>query len=114
MAGRLGCLNSRLARRQDGCTRKQNRLTGDLLKTQIPPRDKCRGGTCPRSRRGDQRGAIVRGKRFLALTAAAGTAAAAATGTAAEDTSAAGSAAVNDDFRGAGLSHGHTISPNPL
>ena len=60
------------------------------------------------------RGAIVRGKRFLALTAAAGTAAAAATGTAAEDASAAGSASVNDDFRDAGLSHGHTISPNPL
>jgi hypothetical protein len=61
----------------------------------------------------------VRGKRFLALTAAAGTAAAAATGaaatattgTAAEDASAAGSAAVNDDC--AGLSHAHTVSPNP-
>jgi hypothetical protein len=47
-------------------------------------------------------------------TSAASTAAAAATGTAAEDTSAAGSAAVNDDFRGAGLSHGLTVSPNPL
>jgi hypothetical protein len=68
----------------------------------------------PRSRRGDQRGAIVTGKRFLALTAATGTAAAAATGAAAEDASAAGSAAVNDDFRGAGLSHGPTLSPNPL
>jgi len=48
----------------------------------------------------------------LALTAATGTAAAAATGTAAEDASAAGSASVNDDY--AGLSHIHTLSPNPL
>jgi len=68
----------------------------------------------PPTRRGDQRGAIVRGKRFLALTAATGTAATAAAGTAAEDASAAGSAAVNDVFCGAGLSHEHTVSPNPV
>ena len=91
------------------------RLPRGSLKTQTPPRAKCRGGiSAPRFRRVDQRGAIVRRKRFLALTAATGTAAAATAGTAAEDASAAGSAAVNDVFRGAGLSHGHTVSPNPL
>jgi hypothetical protein len=42
----------------------------------------------------------------LALTAATGTAAAAATGTAAEDAAATGPAA-EDNFRGAGLNHGH-------
>jgi hypothetical protein len=63
---------------------------------------------------GDQRGAIVREKRFAALTPATGAAATATTGAAAENASAAGSAAVNDDFRGAGLSHGHRLSPNPL
>jgi hypothetical protein len=65
-------------------------------------------------------GVIVRGNRFLALTAATGTSATAATGaattaatgTSAEDASAAGSASVNDDC--AGLSHIHTLSPNPL
>jgi hypothetical protein len=100
--------------------RKQNRLTDGALKTQIPPRDKRRAGRVPYGPAvGDQRGAIVRGKRFLALTAAAGTAAASATrtaaasatGSAAEDASATGSAAVNADC--AGLSHGHTLSPNP-
>jgi hypothetical protein len=60
------------------------------------------------------KGCNRKGKRFLALTAAARTAAAPAAGTAAEDASAAGSAAVNDDFCGAGLSHGLTVSPNPL
>jgi hypothetical protein len=45
--------------------------------------------------------------------AAAGPAAAAATGPAAEDAAATGPAA-EDDFRGAGLNHGHTLSPNPL
>ena len=54
-----------------------------------------------------------KGKAVLALAAAAGTATASAAGTAAEDASAAGSASVNDDFRGAGLSHGHMVSPNP-
>ena len=69
----------------------------------------------------------------MSLTAAAGTAAAAATGptaedaaatgptaqdaaatgSAAEDATAAGSAA-KDDFHGAGLNHGHTLSPNLL
>jgi hypothetical protein len=62
------------------------------------------------------RGAIVRGKRLLALTAATGTAAAAATGPAAEDAAATGTAAedaaatgpaAEDNFRGAGLNHGH-------
>jgi len=90
------------------------RLPRGSLNTQIPPRAKCRGDISPTIPPRDLRGATVRGKRFLALTAATGTAAAAATGTAAEDASAAGSAAVNDVFRGAGLSHEHTVSPNPL
>jgi len=47
-----------------------------------------------------------------AATAATGTAATAASGTSAEDASAAGPAAINDDC--AGLSHIHTLSPNPL
>jgi hypothetical protein len=50
----------------------------------------------------------------LALTAATGTAAedASAAGSAAEDAAATGAAA-KDDFRGAGLSHGHRLSLNP-
>jgi hypothetical protein len=43
----VGCLNSLLARHQDGCTREQNRLTGGSLKTQILPRDKRRAGRAP-------------------------------------------------------------------
>jgi hypothetical protein len=74
---------------------------------------RARSRAAPRFRRGDQSGAIVRGKRFLALTAAtATTAAAAATTPTAEDAAAAASA--NDHFRGAGLNHGQTLSPNPL
>jgi hypothetical protein len=54
-----------------------------------------------------------KGKRFLALTAATATAAAAATTPTAEDAAAA-AASANDHFRGPGLNHGQTLSPNPL
>jgi hypothetical protein len=101
----------------------QGRLANDgLLKTQIPPRHTRRGDLAPHDPAGDQGGVIVRGKRFLALTAATGTATTAAAATTAEDASAAGSAAedaaatgtaAKNHFRGAGLSHGHRLSLNP-
>jgi hypothetical protein len=50
----------------------------------------------------------------LALTAATATATAAAAAAAPTAEDAAAAASANDDFRGAGLNHGHTLSPNPL
>ena len=81
--------------------------------------DTRRGGIALPSRLGRKYeiGAIVRGFQFLEPNRGAAAAGPAAEDpstapSAAEDASAAGSAAVND--QSAGLSHGHTLSPNPL